>query len=67
MLRAVLAEIVGLFVDDGSLASGVLVVVGAAALLALRLHAPSVLSGVVLLVGCLAVLAQSVARAKRKR
>jgi hypothetical protein len=57
-MKAVVAEILGLFVDDQGLALAVLAVVVLALVLAFGLHAPP-LAGVVLVLGCLGALAVS--------
>jgi hypothetical protein len=66
ILRTAINELVGMFIDDGSLALFVLILIlaitGAVKLLAL----PPLLGGVLLLVGCLAILVQSVHRAARR-
>jgi hypothetical protein len=66
ILRTAISELVGMFIDDGSLALFVLILIlaitGAVKLLAL----PPLLGGVLLLVGCLAILVQSVHRAARR-
>ena len=59
-----LGELVGLFVEDGSLALAILAVVAAAALLA-AVAAPPALTGLLLLGGCLAVLIENVMRSRR--
>jgi hypothetical protein len=59
-----LRQLVGLFVDDGSLALAILGVVAAAALVASRL--PGV-AGVVLVLGCLGVLFINVLKAAQRR
>jgi hypothetical protein len=64
MLRRWLGELVGLFVEDGSLALAILAVVAVAALLAAA-AAPPVLIGLLLLGGCLAVLVENVLRSRR--
>jgi hypothetical protein len=64
MLRQWLGELVGLFVEDGSLALGILAVVAGAALLA-GAAAPPILIGLLLLGGCLAVLIENVLRSRR--
>ena len=61
-LIAILREIAGLFVDDGSLALAILAVVGAAAFLAIVLKASALAVGLVLLGGCAAVLIENVIR-----
>jgi hypothetical protein len=58
----ILRELVGLFIDDGFLAIGVLTVVAVAALLAFLLHAAA---GGVLVAGPAAILVLSVIRIKR--
>ena len=66
ILKASVKELVGLFVDDGSLAVAILAVVAASAWTALRLEANS--SAALLLVfGCVAVLAENVLRAARRQ
>ena len=66
MLVAVARELLGLFVDDGSLALAILAVVMLAAIsIALIPDAPLV-TGAVLLLGCLGVLLANVARAARR-
>jgi Na+-transporting NADH:ubiquinone oxidoreductase subunit NqrD len=59
-----LRELIGLFVEDGSLALAILGVVAAAAILSVLAAAP-VATGVVLLVGCLGVLVENILRAQR--
>jgi Na+-transporting NADH:ubiquinone oxidoreductase subunit NqrD len=56
-------ELVGLFIEDGSLALAILGVVAAAAIAAAL--GAALAAGIVLLVGCLAVLAENVLRAGR--
>jgi hypothetical protein len=63
-LRGALRELLGLFVEDGSLALAVVAIVVVAALLAAA-AAPKLLIGFALLGGCLAVLAENVLRAQR--
>jgi HD-like signal output (HDOD) protein len=65
VLRAVLKELAGLFVDDQLLAAGVLAVVAASWLLMWN-GAGSAVSGTVLLLGCLGVLVASALSAPRK-
>ena len=66
LLRTVLREALGLFVDDGSLAAGVLGAVVAVALL-LRLGVDPGAAGWVLVVALLLVLLENVWRFARKR
>jgi hypothetical protein len=65
-LIAILREIAGLFVDDGSLALAILAVVGVAAFLAIILKASALAVGLVLLGGCAAVLIENIMRTVRR-
>lgn len=65
-LAAVLRELAGLFVDDGSLALAILAVVVLAGIFARLIDMP-LAAGAVLLFGCLGVLVANVARADRPR
>jgi hypothetical protein len=67
MLAAVIRELFGLFVDDGSLALGVLAVVLLAAVSTALVPDLPLATGAILLLGCLGVLMASVARAARRR
>lgn len=67
-LRAILAEIVGLFVDDGSLALAL--VLWCAGVGAMRLAVPGLpasLTAGILLAGCVSILLVNVLYAARKR
>ena len=66
-LKAILSELVGLFVDDGALAllAALLIAIVAAAVKLLAL--PALGGAILLLVGCIAILADSVRRAAAKR
>jgi hypothetical protein len=66
MLIAVLRELIGLFVDDGSLALMILAVVMLAGILATLMPDFQLAAGAVLLFGCLGVLLANVARAARR-
>jgi len=66
MLIAVLRELIGLFVDDGSLALMILAVVMRAGILATLLPDFQLAAGAMLLFGCLGVLLANVARAARR-
>jgi hypothetical protein len=66
MLIAVLRELIGLFVDDGSLALMILAVVMLAGILATLMPVFQLAAGAVLLFGCLGVLLANVARAARR-
>jgi dolichol kinase len=63
-LAEALRELVGLFVEDGSLALGIIAVVAAAAVLSMLGIAPGAV-GFVLLLGCVAVLVENILRARR--
>jgi hypothetical protein len=65
-LIAILREVAGLFVDDGSLALAILAVVGVAAFLAIILKASALAVGLVLLGGCAAVLIENIMRTVRR-
>jgi hypothetical protein len=66
VLRIALSELIGMFIDDGSLATLclilILVVTGAVEFLAM----PPLAGGLLLLVGCLAILLYSVRRAVKR-
>jgi hypothetical protein len=66
VLIAVLRELIGLFVDDGSLALMILAVVMLAGILATLMPDFQLAAGAVLLFGCLGVLLANVARAARR-
>ena len=63
-LGATLRELVGLFVEDGSLALGIIAVVAAAAILSILGISPAAV-GLVLLLGCVAVLVENILRSRR--
>jgi hypothetical protein len=65
-LIAILREVAGLFVDDGSLAFAILAVVGIAIFLAIVLKASALAVGLVLLCGSAAVLIENVMRTVRR-
>ncbi|HXQ07946.1 MAG TPA: hypothetical protein VN831_24750 [Bradyrhizobium sp.] len=66
VLIAVLRELIGLFVDDGSLALMILAVVMLAGILATLTPDLNLVAGALLLFGCLGVLLANVARAARR-
>jgi hypothetical protein len=66
-LSAVFRELLGLFVDDGSLALAILAVVMLAAISVALIPDAPLAAGAILLLGCLGVLAANVARAARRR
>lgn len=66
-LKAMLREIFGLFVDDGSLAIAVLVWLALLRLLLPQLSVPAVWRGVILVAGLLGILLESALRRARQR
>jgi hypothetical protein len=66
-LSAVFRELLGLFVDDGSLALAILAVVMLAAISVALIPDTPLAAGAILLLGCLGVLSANVARAARRR
>jgi hypothetical protein len=67
LLRAIVAEVLGLFIDDGNLALLSLFLVAVVTGLIKLLGLPPLWGGVLLLAGCLAILAESALRAGRRR
>ncbi|MDQ0392211.1 hypothetical protein [Labrys monachus] len=65
-IRTILAELIGLFVDDGSLALAAAILIGIVALLARLALLPPVFIGAMLAAGCVAILLESVFRAARR-
>jgi hypothetical protein len=65
-LKALLDEAIGMFVDDGSLAIALLVIVAVAAWVSFQFEHASAMTGVILLVGSLVALAENVIRTVRK-
>jgi hypothetical protein len=66
VLTAIFRELIGLFVDDGSLALMILAVVMAAGILATLMPDHQLAAGAILLFGCLGVLLANVAGAARR-
>ena len=66
ILKALLGEAIGMFVDDGSLAIAILVVVCVSAWISLRFEAHLAI-GLILLLGSLALLSENVIRTARKQ
>ena len=66
-LAAVFRELLGLFVDDGSLAFGIVAVVILAAISAALVPDVPLAAGAILLLGCLGVLLANLASAARRR
>lgn len=67
IVRLVVKELVGMFIDDGNLALLALILVAALTASVKFLAMPPLLGGILLLVGCLAILIHSVRRAARGR
>ncbi len=65
LIRSILSELVGLFVDDGRLALQATVLVGAVALLVKAAGLPPLAGAVALIAGCLAILGLSLWRKTR--
>jgi len=67
ILRQIVQELVGMFIDDGKLALFAVILI-AAITAAVKLGAlPPLLGGILLLVGCLVILTHSVRRAALRR
>lgn len=66
IVKLIVAELIGMFIDDELLAIAVLVVVGIAAALAYAFHTAAFVVGAVLLLGCVAVLVASAVRGIRR-
>lgn len=67
LLRAIGAELIGLFVDDGALALAVVLWLLMAWLLLPRLPMPAAVAPVLLFVGLAVILVESVLRRARRR
>ena len=67
LIRSIVRELFGLFVDDGAFALLILLTVAVAALIALALPGMQALAGALLLFGCLALLFFSATRAGARR
>jgi hypothetical protein len=65
VIRLVLKELIGMFVDDGNLALLALVLIAGVTAAVKLLGMPPLPGGILLLGGCLAILLQSVRRAAR--
>jgi hypothetical protein len=65
-LKAVIAEFIGLFVDDGNFAAAIIVWLGIVWLLLPRLLIGSILGGLVLFTGLAVILAESALRGARR-
>jgi hypothetical protein len=67
LLRAAIAEVLGMFIDDGSLALALLVLIGAVTAAVKAGWLGALGGGLALLAGCVALLVESVWRAARGR
>ena len=65
-LKSMLAELIGLFIDDGALAFSIVVVVAIAAAVAALVPAGGAAAGAILLFGAIATLAANVIRAGKR-
>jgi len=65
-LKSLLDELVGMFVDDGSLAIAILLIVAVAGWVAMRFENTSIAIGIILVAGCAAALIENVLRTARK-
>ncbi|TPI13659.1 hypothetical protein FJW06_13105 [Mesorhizobium sp. B4-1-3] len=65
VIRLVFKELIGMFVDDGSLALLALVLIAVVTAAVKLLALPPLVGGVLLLAGCLAILLESTRRAAR--
>ncbi|AVA22526.1 MULTISPECIES: hypothetical protein [unclassified Rhizobium] len=66
IIRIALSELIGMFIDDGSLAAFSLILVIAVAVAVKLLALPPLIGGLLLLLGCLAILLYSVRRAVKR-
>lgn len=66
VIRTALSELIGMFIDDGSLATLCLILIAAVAGAVELLALPPLAGGVLLLAGCLAILVHSVLRAVKR-
>ena len=64
ILTTIIGEIFGLFVDDGSLALGILALVGILAF-GMALGLPAIAAGPVLFAGCAGLIIENVSRSMR--
>lgn len=66
LLKQIWEELVGMFVDDGALATQVALLVAALTLSVKVLAVPPIWAAAILIPGCLVILAASIKRAQRK-
>jgi hypothetical protein len=67
ILRTALTELIGLFIDDGSLALFSVILIAAITAAVKVLGLPPFVGAVLLLIGCIVILADSVRRAVKAR
>jgi hypothetical protein len=67
ILRQIIREITGMFIDDGSLALFAVILIATISAAVEFAGLPPLAGGVLLLAGCLGVLTESVHRAARQR
>lgn len=67
VIRLIVKELVGMFIDDGALALLALALIAAVTGLVKLAGLPALWGGFALLAGCLVILAESVVRACRQR
>jgi len=65
-LGAIFRELIGLFIDDGSLAIGILVWIAIVALALPALGVPEVWRAILLFIGCVVILIENVTRSARR-
>jgi hypothetical protein len=65
MLKSILREVIGLFIDDGMLALLCVALIAAVTVAILLLGLPGLWGATLLLIGCIAILAWSVTRAAK--
>ncbi len=66
LLRAIVDETLGMFIDDGALALLAVVLIGVVGIASVLIHVPGLVICLALLVGCVAILAHSAIRAARR-
>ena len=66
VVKLMISEVVGLFLDDEFMAVAVLVLISCLALIEFAMHLPALLVGAILLVGCVLVLMASTLRGMRR-
>jgi hypothetical protein len=67
IVRLIVKEFVGMFIDDGSLALLALILIAALTVAVKYLTLSPLVGGILLLVGCLAILVESTRRAALRR